>query len=91
MAKTVNGNETLYDFTVTKRNMLLEFIDSMSDDELYILWSECAADGRVEYIELTDNIDEVFTASKILEMDIEDFNIRDDYYRRTLDSSRTLR
>lgn len=65
---------------MTKHDLLEEYIDNMSDDDLYGLWSECASEGKVDYIELTDSIDMIWTPSRILECDLDSFDIRDDYY-----------
>lgn len=66
---------------MTKHDLLEEYIDNMSDDDLYSLWNDCASEsGKVDYIELTDSIDEIWTPTKILECDLDDFNIRDEYY-----------
>lgn len=65
---------------MTKHDLLEDFIDNMTDDDLYSLWGECASEGVVDYIESTDDIDELWTPSRILECNLDEFNIRDRYY-----------
>lgn len=63
-----------------KYDLLTEFVDNLTDDELFELWSEFASDGKLNYIEHIDSIDELFTPSQILSLDISDFDIYDTYF-----------
>ena len=65
---------------MTKNDLIEEFVDSLADDELYELWSEFVNVGKLDYIELVDSIDDLFTPSQILSLDLSDFSIYDTYY-----------
>lgn len=65
---------------MTKYDLIKEFVENLSDNELFSLWCECASDGEVEYIEGMDSIDDLFKPTSILRLDLDAFDVRDEYF-----------